>query len=268
MAAATTPAATPTPTTPAADPAEALRRSLGIQTPNEISRGTYARILVLGVGKVGKTTSLLTTAPKPLIIDGDTDGSVNAALRLGAEFMRLPCHTVVEWKRGVDNAVKAAAAGLCESIIVDPLSLISDTIVAELSATKDGRDLFREVLALLVNGVRKLTRAKAHVFIVSHFMPPRVDESKNLVDSGGILPGIPGQAAMKIPALMSDWVVFEATPSKTPGEQPTRQFLVGPQKLWAASGRNANRSCAVPANVPALFAELGIALHPGAEVAP
>jgi hypothetical protein len=73
----------------------------------------------------------------------------------------------------------------------------------------------------------------------------------------GIVPLIGGKMKEKFPGLLHDPVLFDYVQGRKPHE---RMFAIGPQGDWNYSGRNMNRSCAVPATVPALFKELGITL--------
>jgi hypothetical protein len=56
-----------------------------------------------------------------------------------------------------------------------------------------------------------------------------------------------------LPALLDDWIMLEVDPASG-----KRNFLLGPQKNWTASGRNIKRSCVIEADVKLLFKELGI----------
>jgi hypothetical protein len=233
---------------PAAWPPKGLD---GVMTNDEVGECAFARILMLGQPKIGKTTALLTSAPRPLIINCDAEDATKYANRNGAKYLQLDAYDRKTWKAAVQRAKKLAAEGVIKSIIVDSLTMLADNLLNEISVTLEGFDLWNEFDSQFRGGCKSVMKAEAHVFLVAHITP----DYKERDDSAGIAPLIPGQSKVKLPAAVSDYVLFELDP--TTGE---RQFLLGPQKSWNFSGRNVKRSCKVKATVPDLFGELGIAL--------
>jgi hypothetical protein len=222
--------------------------ALGVYNESEAKDSAFARILMLGPPKVGKTTSILTSAPDPLIINCDGDSATKYAAKQGGKFLALDANTRKEWVAARNTAKKLVDAGHVRTVVLDSLTLLADNLVDELGVTLEGHDLWREVLAQVVGGVKRLFALQAHVIVVAHMIHGSEEE--------GIVPLLAGQAKIKIPAIAHDCVLFDFVA----GRKPERQYLVGPQALWSYSGRNVRRSCATDATIPALFAELGIAL--------
>lgn len=239
------------------EPTKLDLKALGIMTTAEIQDDEFARVLLLGLPKTGKTTMVVSTAPGPVLhinCDGRT-ASAYARNHKGATPLEISVTSPETWKKGVENACKLACAGGCRTIALDSVSLLADMLVDKLGIKHTGHELWREVQALLVNGIRKLATVPAHLFVIAHYAPPQKDDEPS---TAGVLPLIGGASKHKIPALLNDWVMFDAVPPKPPATEPERRLLVGPQKFWSSSGRNARRSVALPADACALLDELKI----------
>lgn len=225
--------------------------ALGVMSESEAQENAFGRILLLGPAKAGKTTCIAGTAPLPLVINCDGQSATKSA-RLTFPEQRF---NVVEAtnRRSLANALSAAeklvAAGAAKSVILDTLTLLADNLLDELSVTLEGYDLWNEMADQLVGAVKRLCKLEAHVFVIAH-MKPGDDPAE------GVMPAIPGQSKIRIPALLDDWILLDVVPDR----KPERAFLLGPQKSWTHSGRNVRRNCMVEASVPALFEELGLSL--------
>jgi hypothetical protein len=229
--------------------AAAELEALGIYDQTSAQENAYARVLLIGPAKAGKTTCLALTSPGPaLIINCDGDGATKGAAAQGAEFMAIDATNRPSWKRAVGLAHQLAAEGKVRTIIVDTVTLLCDNLLDDITVTLEGWEVWRELAEVLRGGIKKLLTAEAHVFVVAHVEP----ESDS---AAGILPSIPGKMKVKIPGLLDDWILLDVEAERQPHE---RQFLLGPQKSWTHSGRNVKRTCAIPADVGELFRELGI----------
>jgi hypothetical protein len=224
--------------------------ALGVSNQNTIAEESFARVLVMGAAKIGKTTCIAKTAPKPLIINCDGLGATAGAANQGAEFLTVDVNSRASWIKARATARKLIDAGLVQTVIVDSISLLADNLLDEIKKTLEGYDVWTELDQHLSVGVKAVLALPAHVFIVSH-MTPDYD------GAAGVLPAVPGRSRWRLPGIVTDWVLLDVEPGRKPHE---RMFLCGPQKNWTYSGRNIRRSCAIEATVPALFAELGIAL--------
>jgi len=216
-----------------------------------VQANAFARVLLLGPPKSGKTSSVLLTAPRP-ILHINCDYSVSAAkgaARLGAEFQTVFVTSRASWFGAIRGAIKAAEAGEFRTIAVDPISVFGDTALTELKAANyEGWALWGALEDTIVGGCKLLLAAPAHVFLISHM-------TAGGEETAGILPAIGGRTKLKLPSVVDDWVVLDLEPERKPHE---RQFLIGPQKYWSGACRNAQRTCSIPADIGVLLSELGI----------
>jgi hypothetical protein len=242
---------------PASDAIPDELAKLGIISGDEAKDNAFARVLLLGPAKGGKTTCVATTAPDPLIINCDGDSATKYAAKTlrdnnGKAFMQIdvPRKGVrAAWKRAVSAAEKAVSMGAARTVIVDTVSLLGENVVREVSLTLEGFERWGEIGDVLKGGLAALLDLEAHVFILGHMIG-------NHEDAAGIMPMLKGDTKVWLPAKVDDWVLLDVEA----GRKPERQFLLGPQKQWNHSGRNIKRTCAIEATVPALFKELGLTL--------
>lgn len=242
----------PDPNDDAANAPHSVLSAAGFYDQDEVAETAFARILLLGPGKIGKTTALLTTAPGPIaILNCDGDSATKFARKQGAKYLTCDITSRATWKAARIAVKKAVEAGEVRTVILDSVSILAKTLVEEISITEsDKRALYGE-LGTQMGFVKRIFELPCHVFVVAHITAPYKDDDN---EEEGILPLIPGQSKMYIPTIAHDIVLFDYVCGRT----PERQFVIGPQKNWSYGGRNVKRSCVTPANVPALFAELGI----------
>lgn len=226
----------------------------GVYDQSSAQEDAFARVLLLGPAKLGKTTCLTLTAPDPLVLNCDGISATKGAAKQGAQFKALDCTNVATWKTNCVNAVEIAKLGGCRTIIVDTITLMQDAIIDDLTAKGlEGRDLWSEVLQLTLKGIKILKQAPAHLFVVAHMIPGTKDETE------GILPLIAGQSAQRVPAMLHDNVLFVYDETRA-GQEPVphRFFACGPQGTWRYGGRHIKSSCQIPADVLELFDVMGI----------
>lgn len=229
-------------------------RGLTIVGPKEAG-DTWARILLLGAAKTGKTTSVLLTAPQPIFVINCDDSERNQtallnAARMGAKYTAANVRTIAQWHAVQQYAVDLAEAEEAQTIVLDTITLLGQNILMDLKQQDwngDTRAMWGEFLDEMQMGMHQLLRVDAHLIVIAHPMPGEDTPE-------GLLPAMPGKAAAYIPARFADWIWFEFDPK----EDPERGFLVGPQKHWRHGARHAKRSARVEADVCALFEELGI----------
>lgn len=215
-----------------------------------IAEQAFARVLVLGPAKAGKTTAIAKTAPKPLILNCDGSMATKGASNQGAKFKALDINS----KRDLDEAIKKAAelveAGEVQTILWDTVSLCSDMLTEDAKTKFTGWDIWSELQSNLIGAYKNLAAIPAHLFLICH-MTPDYD------GAAGVMPEIGGKSKTKLPALIDDWIFLDIEVGRKPHE---RMFLLGPQKCWNHSGRNIKKVSMCEATVPALFEQLGIAL--------
>lgn len=210
----------------------------------ELEGDAFARILLTGEAKAGKTTALLTTAPGPIcVLNCDGFGAPMAAKRFGPKPLKiLDVPTSDVWRRGVDAALKLAAEGQIKTIVVDTITmLINNVLTLEYNKKAQGFEIWRLVLDDGLRYLTKLLNAQAHVFVVSHFM----------LEDGQL--AVNGNLKVQIPAMVHDRVHLEYRPNK----EPARVFHVGPHATGLSGGRNSNENKVIPADATLLLRELG-----------
>lgn len=228
----------------------AIPAGLDVFDQDSARKDSFARILLLGAGRTGKTTSVALTAPGPvLIINCDDENATRPASAHGAKFRAINVTNRASLVAACNYGVALSEAGEVRTILLDTITMLSDKLLEELKVRKiEGFDMWNAYSDAMMGAVRRLDKAQAHVFALAHMTPAEAHV--------GILPAIPGQQVkVKIPQYYSDWVLFEVDSTKA---EPERNFLLGPQKEWTAGGRNIRRSVKIPADVGKLFAELGV----------
>lgn len=209
-----------------------------------LKNSAFARVLLTGPQKAGKTTAILTTAPGPIcVLNCDGEGAPMAAKRHGAKDLLIcDVSSVALWERGVAGAVKLANEGKVKSIVVDTITLlINDVLSREFSRRYSGFDIWRETLNSFLQGFDKLKAAPAHLFLPAHH-----DLSDGQVAVDGKLKGM-------IPGLVHDIVHLDFNPKR----DPARAFHVGPSASGLSGSRNCDENKVIPANVRELLALLG-----------
>jgi AAA domain-containing protein len=226
--------------------------TLEIYDETTAKESSFARVLLLGPPKGGKTTCILTTAPRPFVINCDGRGATKGARNLGAKFKGVDVDDSASWRQACKLALELAEKGEIRTIVVDTVSLLSDVLTDEMGlkhrGNKNSYERWTELTDHLIGGLRVLLDAKAHVFTIGH-MKPEVETAT------GIMPLIAGASKVRWPALVDDWVLLEVNTEKP---EVQRNFVLGPQKLWTAQGRNMRRTTTIRADVMLLLKELGL----------
>lgn len=218
--------------------------ALDVYTSDELATCAHARVLLTGDPKAGKTTSVLTTAPGPiLVLNCDKPGAPMAAKRHGGRFSVVDVETSGIWREAVRYAIAEARAGRIQTIVVDTITmLINNCLALEMKRKFQGYDIWREVHANAMQPLNDLLGAPAHVFLLAHY------ETKD----GQIT--VQGGMKTDVPALVHDRVHLVFNPKS----EPARHFLIGPAASGLSGGRNSDESKQIPADVRCLLGELGI----------
>lgn len=224
--------------------------TLKLYNQDEVQKSTYARTLLLGPAKTGKSSCVAATSPRPFIINADPPDALHfPAAVMKAKFDAVNVTNRREWEEACSMAVDRATEGLNETIVVDTLSLLCESLLEDCKTTLRGFDVWTARDESVMKGIRTILDAPAHLIIISH-LDARSD------GPAGVMPVIGGkQLAVRLPALLSDWVLFDMEP----GRNPERCFVLGAQKNWNHSGRNLKGSKLIEADVGLLLDEMGFA---------
>ena len=216
-----------------------------IYDENELAQDAYARLMLTGDPKVGKTVCALTTAPGPVfVLNCDGAGAPMAARRHGAEGLRIAdVRSASDWKEGVDIALGMARKGQIRTIVVDTITfLINNVLTLEFGHKYSGFDIWREVMDKSLTGLDKLLGAKAHVIFVAHYQ----------MDDGQI--ALNGNMKLTVPAMVHDRVHLKFDPKSK--DQP-RQLVIGPSADGLSGGRHSSENKNIEPNITKLLQELG-----------
>jgi hypothetical protein len=214
-------------------------------TETELQESAYARILLTGDRKVGKTTAVLTTAPGPIaVLNCDGPGAPMSATRRGAKGLLIAdVNTVSDWITACKTVTKMAAEEKCRTIVVDTVTLLVNNILSvEMGRKYSGFDIWRETLQVFLAGFNMLRTANAHLFVLGHY---DLQDGQLTLD---------GKLKKDVPALLHDIVHLDFNPRRT----PTRGFNIGPSASGLSGGRSCDESKLIDADVGELFKELGI----------
>lgn len=243
-------------------------------TAGEVKQNSYARILLLGAPKAGKTVACCTSSPRPIdVINCDGHYALASTIPFVADdaFTSVTVRCNADWQAACREEYDRAVRGEVRTIVVDTLTMLADTILDEAryvragKATRggtgavgmdaaaakmdvDGWQLYADAVMGSEgrSGLRLLLGAPAHLIITAHMAPIGDYVS-------GVLPAVPGKVIPnQLPRLIDDWILFECDVSGN------RRFVLGPQDNWNHSGRNIRKVEKIDADVGLLLEKLGI----------
>lgn len=221
----------------------------GFVSQDEIAQSAWARLLVIGRPKIGKSTAIVGTAPGPVaVLNADGDSALKYPAGTGAKFLQFDVGTRETWRAGRKAVTAAAQANAVRTVVVDTITFLADALYDEISLKLDGHERFGELKNQIVGGLKQLFQIPAHVIVIAHLLPGKDDGSE------GIMPLINGQSKFIVPGIANDVVMFDYQAGRT----PERQFIVGPQGSWTYGGRNISRKTVTNPTIPELFKELKI----------
>lgn len=219
----------------------------------ELQECAYARVLLTGDPKCGKTVSVLKTAPLPIaLLNCDLPGAPQAALRFIEDEERkqqilikdITC--AAHWGKAVPIACKLAKDGKIKTIVVDTITLLVNNILGPQFAemTTDNFKARRDTIQAMLEGVNALCASDAHVFFVAHYA----------VEDGLI--NLEGRLKKDIPGIVADRVHLDFDPArKVPGP---RAYMIGPSASGLSGGRKSDENKLIKADVMELLKEFKI----------
>lgn len=230
------------------------------QAAEDLAKEQYLRALLMGIAKVGKTTSSVVSlahafGPGYVICCGDRSG-MGPASRRTKKFS----WDIVRDEKDMEAALKEARLGVKESrfawIFVDDFSLYASWLEgalrdrsAEGRKEPDGRRYWPEFKQRILNIPRRLFDLKAHVVVATHWISPSQEIDGQRAKAGvGIVPMIGGSAREELPALFQDVVFMDR-------DRDRRVFKVNPEGVWGPGCRSVDGTHEIDADWGA-FAQL------------
>lgn len=218
---------------------------------SEINASSYLRLLVIGAPKVGKTQTIISTAPGPVyVINSDDENSLKPAARVCNFQWGLSTGNGLDtFDSSYLEARKGVKEGRYQTVVWDTLSLYASRLQNFLFPTageKPGHgpqlwDLYRRHLLSCVD---RLFSLKAHVIINSHYIKETVGEDKS-----ELLPMVSGKAVREIPALCQDIIYLDA-------KGDSRYFSLSPKGITGVGCRSLPGIATLEADVSLLWEKM------------
>lgn len=223
--------------------------ALEIYSDDDLQECAFARVLLTGDAKAGKTTLVGTTAPGPILfLNCDGMGAPIAAKRHGGKFMVVDIGGIEQLQEAVQLACTMAAKGEVRTVVLDTITLLVNVVLLtqlrhRYRNEKDvGFIVYRETGLAVIAALQKLINMPAHLFVLAHY-----DTKDGLIT-------LEGKLKKDVPGLVHDRIHLTFDPKK----DPTRQLLIGPTASGLSGGRNSDESKTIAADIKLLLGELGI----------
>jgi hypothetical protein len=229
----------------------------------------YLRLLVLGPPKIGKTQTIISTAPKPVyVILSDAESDLRPAARVcgpkdfaydevnstrGDVLLR---QAESAWK----EASEGAKAGRYKSIVWDTLTSFATYLInAELAASTNDKGnevpqtAYPSYGRRVKNYIGRLVSSAvpAHVIVISHDVKESKELPGQLAKHGvGIVPGIEGSVRGQIARYFQD-VVYMEKRKETGAER--RVFITSMEGVYGIGCRSLPNHAEVPADITEFY---------------
>lgn len=225
----------------------------------EIESCSFARWLILGDAKVGKTCTVLKSCiGRAYVICSDDKYSLHPATEFTTNFDYD--YAFGDNPRDIEKCIHEAAKGVKEgryqTIVWDTITKYCyratqffEEATENANGGADGRRFWRDVRKHVMNALGRLDMLPAHLIVNSHFAEQgkAVIEGQMRKQGQGIAPGIEGKLRFDIPAWAQD-VIFL---SKLPNGQ--REFVLSEAGVYGPGSRNLPGVETMPADVGLLW---------------
>jgi hypothetical protein len=223
---------------------------------NALEKSSYLRLLLMGQPKVGKTASVVSTAPGPVrVLLCEDDSALLFARELTDKFDFDRIKGWNSMQQALTEAKKDAADGKVKTVVVDPLSDFAYRLeeeCLEMSNTSgkgpDGRRAYPEYNKRLRHVIERLFMMPCHVVVITHFIETggEATEDQTSKTGEGIVPLLAGKARALVAAKFADVVWMEMRKNE-------RIFVTGPEGRWGPGCRNIDGTKILPADIGALL---------------
>ena len=220
----------------------------------------WARCLVLGASKIGKSTAVVNSMPRPLVINCDGNDALSFASTMPStdEWASLNVTTKKDLRAAIKVAEQGVKDGEYATIVVDTISVLAANLQYELGLTYSGFELWDELKKELLRMYIQLDRLPAHLVLVCHLRPPIYNEKKEEIKVDvGDLPDIGGSVSRELPKRVSNVILFK---QEIEQGAPKTYFLAGAQTSWNVNSRGLKGAVKIPSEegLPAILRKMGI----------
>jgi hypothetical protein len=227
---------------------------------SEVESSSYLRLLVLGGPKVGKTRTVIQSAPGPsYVINCDDQFSLKPAAVVRSDFVwDLVTGEDATIFQKMENAIGEARRGVKEgkykTVVWDTLTYYAQRIELVLAGATDtgkgpdGRRYWPEYEKRLRNVVDRLFSLKAHIIVTAHYIDVKGAAIDNQLEKSGegIVPLLGGKARATLPAMFQDVVFLEKKGGR-------RVFTCSSDGIWGPGCRNLEGVSQVDADIGVLW---------------
>jgi len=254
--------------TPTTATRPALKAAMTPLKASDMTGPQYLRMLVLGFQKVGKSCTVISTAPGPVyVINTDQENALEPVLDFNQDFLHNFVKSSQEMNDALEVARQLVKADEVQTVVWDTMSGFSPIVEAEaFKATltsnqkEDGRKaspLFKKIMR---STLVRLLKLKCHVIVISHYLDvggsfeeeePETKDGKEVKKSAkqspGIVPMIYGSFKAEAGTKFDD-VVFMEKQITGPGTE-SRYFVTGLNGVYGPGCRSLTGNQVIPADV-------------------
>ncbi len=223
-----------------------------------VEASSYLRMLALGALKIGKTRTLISTAPGPVYVINSDD---KCSLRPAAKVSEFTWDLALGDDLGaIEKCIHEARIGVKEgrykTIVWDTITEYSrraeDTYseaTENAQGEPDGRRFWPKHRKHIIGIIDRLFRLPCHVIVTAHYeeMPGTVIDGQVKKSGDGVVPRLGGQLRTIVPAMFQDVVFLE----KKKGE---RFFVTASDGVFGPGCRSLDGVQTCEANVGTLWA--------------
>jgi len=261
-AAATKPA---TPAAPAKPVVQQLPKIV-VKRSVDIIPAKYLHLMVLGFGKVGKTSCTVGTAPGPVLVinSDDPDESLEPAREFNDDFLHVDAHSPAEMSACIVEAHRLAKAGEVATVVWDTITGFSPFCEAAAFAQtttsagkEDGRKASPLYKKTMRSFIQRLKTLPCHLIVNSHYIDVGgggdedeqvgLDKVWDKKSPQGIVPNLYGSFRAEICGMFSDIVFMEKI--LQPGGREARVFVTGINGVYGPGCRSIPGNKQLPADI-------------------
>lgn len=226
-----------------------------LQSASSLPETAFLRTMVLGFAKVGKTTSIISSAVRAfgrgVVLCCSTKehmASAKAECPDGWDWALIK--SVDDMDGALKEVRKGVKEGLYKWVLVDDFNLYADEVEEAMKKMHQGGfKTYPAYRSHLRNTILRLSDLEVHLFTSMHYIEVSEGEieGQSPKKGNGIVPLLTGVAKATIPGIFNQVIFMEKT------RQDKRVFYVNPAGVWGAGCNNVRGTHEIDADVGKLF---------------